>query len=60
MKLDEAIEIKETELEGSVEHTEEELHKADELSLEALKQIGQLRAYASDLYLPLLPGETEE
>lgn len=34
--------------------------KSMALSIEALKQVRQIRAYAKELFLPLLPGETEK
>jgi len=33
--------------------------EAIELGIEALKQIQQIRAYAKELFLPLLPRETK-
>jgi len=43
MTLGEAIEIKETELEGSVEHSEEELLEALKLLIGAGKELGEVR-----------------
>ena len=60
MKLDEAIEIKETELDGSVEHTEEELLEAEKLGIEALKFVRRYRPFVYPEVKKQLPGETEE
>ncbi|KKK51155.1 hypothetical protein LCGC14_3117790 [marine sediment metagenome] len=60
MKLDEAIEIKETELDGSVEHTEEELLEAEKLGIEALKGIQYTRDHLDSKEYNPLPGETKD
>jgi len=39
---------------------EDEYTQTIDLAIEALKQIGQIRAYAKHLFLPLLPGETKD
>ncbi|MBA7579587.1 hypothetical protein ES708_21458 [subsurface metagenome] len=60
MKIDEAI--KENQETLCVPNSEflKPKYQAIALGTEALKQIKQVRAYAKELYLPLLPGETEE
>ena len=58
MTLEEAIEIKETELDGSVEHSEEELRKADKLGIEAMKKIIAQRKRSDFGGIPKLSGET--
>ena len=60
MRIDEAIEIKETELEGSAEHFEEELRKAEMLSIEALKRIAWQHQNPDRFITTPLPGETKE
>jgi len=60
MTLEEAIEIKETELGGSVEHSDEELREADMLSIEALNLVISFRNTHIAGYIPPLLGETED
>lgn len=60
MKLEEAIEIKKTELAGTVEHSEEELSRADLLSIEAMNLVDLLRSDGSPYYPNSLLGETED
>ena len=60
MKIDEAIGRLEQHtcyLESINAQEQVEAHK---LGIEALKQVRQIRVYAKKLYLPLLPGETDE
>ena len=60
MEIDKAIEIQTIHNDHNPYFTDAEREEAHQLSLEALKQIRQIRVYAKQLYLPLLPGETKE
>ena len=59
MKLEEAIEIKETELEGTVEYSELELSEADMICFEAAKELQLRRKRLPLMEHSLLPGETQ-
>jgi len=59
MKLPKAIEILEHDLEDKVMPHKQGVREAEQLGIEALKQIQQIRVYAKELFLPKLPGETE-
>jgi len=59
MKLPKAIEILEHDLEDKVMPHKQGGREAEQLGIEALKQIQQIRVYAKELFLPKLPGETE-
>lgn len=60
MTIDEAIEILTIHNDHNPNFTDADRRDAHELGIEALKQIKQIRAYAKELYLPLLPGETKK
>ncbi|MBA7565545.1 hypothetical protein ES708_07230 [subsurface metagenome] len=60
MTVDEAIRILNLDIESASSTPPADLDEAEKLGIEALKQIKQIRAYAKELYLPLLPGETGE
>ena len=60
MKIEEAIKLLQADIAdpGSVDIRD--LCRAQSLGIEALKQVQQLRVYAKDLFLPLLPDETKD
>ena len=60
MKIDKAIEILTTFDKGQYPGGAENFRAAVKLGTEALKQIRQIRVYAKELFLPLLPGETSD
>jgi len=60
MTIDEAIKLIKKDVDDEDVEWNSPLGEAYKLSFEALRQIKQIRVYAKELYLPLLPGETEE
>ena len=60
MNLDKAIKIKLIWKDSGYAPPGPNEINADDISIEALKQIKQIRAYAKKLYLPILPGETKD
>ncbi|MBA7563699.1 hypothetical protein ES708_05535 [subsurface metagenome] len=60
MTIDEAIKHLEMYRHDHHSYPTDIMGKAEQLGIEALRQIKQIRAYAKELYLPLLPGETKE
>ncbi|MBA7587665.1 hypothetical protein ES708_29696 [subsurface metagenome] len=60
MTINEAIEILTKGLPADTWVMKPDLQRAAKLGIEALRQIKQIRVYAKELYLPLLPGETKE
>ncbi len=60
MKTERAIKILSIHNDHNPNFTDAERQEAHQLSIEALKQIRQIRVYAKELFLPLLPGETDD
>ena len=60
MTIDEAILLLQRDIDNPGSVYIEDLNTAGQLGIEALRQIKQIRAYAKELYLPLLPGETTD
>ncbi len=60
MTIDEAIRILNSAGDVDRPYLPQEQSEAIKLGSEALRQIKQIRVYAKELYLPLLPGETKE
>ena len=60
MQIDGAIKLIQKDLDENYYEEGSPLEAATKLGIEALKQVRQIRVYAKRLYLPLLPGETDE
>jgi len=60
VNLDKAIELHSNPGDQDDAATIQDYGDAVLLGLEALRQIKQIRVYAKELFLPLLPGETED
>lgn len=60
MKLEKAIEINESLLDGTYDHRDEDMEDALKLGIEALKRVREDEYRGTEVPRPLLPGETDE